>query len=259
MANPPNVEKEKDWRGLKLTPIVENEDGSNNYSAFSQKSMLDLDAAGYWKYVEGDDYNPPIIPDLLSSMQVQGLDAAGNMVAVTIPGNEAAVDTAKKSAEAWLQAEKKAHAIIVKAVPDAKLYIVRECKSAHDAWNALKNEYEPSNALTAVTIKQQIISYQCAVHDDPVNWREVMVQLYGKLRDADLYMMPDTEFTKHLVTLMSPSDAWRYCRDSLHESVRQGDVMGNPVPSKVVISRLKAEEVEKKIAPSIVSINALVT
>ncbi|KAJ6538751.1 hypothetical protein B0H10DRAFT_2170694 [Mycena sp. CBHHK59/15] len=168
--------------------------------------MLDLDAAGYWKYVE-----------------VQGLDAAGNMVAVTIPGNEAAVDTAKKSAEAWLQAEKKAHAIIVKAVPDAKLYI-------RTTWNALKNEYEPSNALTAVTIKQQIISYQCAVHDDPVNWREVMVQLYGKLRDADLYMMPDTD-------------------------VRQGDAMGNPVPSKVVISRLKAEEVEKKIAPSIVSIN----
>ncbi|KAJ7770850.1 hypothetical protein DFH07DRAFT_768592 [Mycena maculata] len=170
MANPPNTEKEKDWRGLKLTPIVENEDGSNNYSVFSQKSFLDLNAAGYWKFIAGDDYNPPVIPELIPSL-----------------------------AEAWLQTEKKAHTVLVKAIPDTKLYIVRDCKSAHDVWMTLKNEYEPSNALTAVTIKQQIIGYQCAAHDDPVNWREVMLQLYGKLREVDPFMMPDTEFAKHLI------------------------------------------------------------
>ncbi|KAJ7449452.1 hypothetical protein B0H11DRAFT_2247191 [Mycena galericulata] len=249
MANPQNVEKEKEWRGLKLTPILEDEDGSNNYSEFKQKAILDLDAAGYyWKYVAGEDYNPPVIPELLQSIQVQGIDAAGNQIAVTIPGNEAAVDAAKKNAEVWLLGDKKAHALIVKAVPSSKLYII-----------ALKNEYEPSNALTAITIKQQIISYQCSANEDPVNWRQVMIQLYGKLRDADAFMMPDTEFAKHLVTLMSLSDAWRYCRDSLRERVRQGDAMGNPVSSAYVISRMKQEEVEMKIAPSIVSINALIT
>ncbi|KAJ7238755.1 hypothetical protein B0H12DRAFT_1204254 [Mycena haematopus] len=239
MANPPNTaDKEKD--------------------EFKQKATLDLDALGYWKYIAGEDYNPPIIPDLMQSMQVQGMDATGTLVNVTIPGNEAAVNAAKKNAEAWLLADKKAHALIVKAVPNAKLYVVRDCKSAHEAWNALKNEYEPSNALTAVTIKQQIIAYQCGAGEDPVNWRQVMIQLYGKLRDADPYMMPDTEFAKHLVTLMSSSDAWRYCRDSLRERVRQGDAAGNPVSSAFVISRMKQEEVEMKIAPSIVSINALV-
>ena len=45
----------------------------------------------------------------------------------------------------------------------------------------LKNEYEPANALATVTIKQQIIRYQCGAHDDPVRWRQVMVQLYQKL------------------------------------------------------------------------------
>ncbi|KAJ7368984.1 hypothetical protein DFH08DRAFT_677106, partial [Mycena albidolilacea] len=259
MANPQNDEKEKEWRGLKLTPIVEDEDGSNNYSEFRQKATLDLDAAGYWKYVAGPDYNPPIIPDLMPSMQVQGLDAAGNLANFTMPGNEAAVNVAKKNAEAWLLADKKAHALIVKAVPSARLYLVRDCKSAHDAWTALKSEYEPSNALTAITIKQQIIAHQCDANEDPVNWRQVMIQLYGKLRDADPFMMPDIEFAKHLVTLMSPSDKWRYCRDSLREKVRQGDAMQNPVSSAYVISRLKQEEVEMKIAPSIVSINALVT
>ncbi|KAJ6506687.1 hypothetical protein C8R45DRAFT_794048, partial [Mycena sanguinolenta] len=177
---------------------------------------------------------------------------------VTMPGNEAAVDAAKKNAEAWLSGDKKAHALIVKAVPSAKLYIVRDCTSAHDAWNALKNEYEPSNALTVITIKQQIIAYQCDTNEDPVHWRQVMIQLYGKLRDADPFMMPDNEFAKHLVTLMTLSDKWRYCRDSLREKVRQGDAMKNPVSSAYVISWMKQEEVEQRIAPSIVSINALV-
>jgi len=86
-----------------------------------------------------------------------------------------------------------------------------------------------------------------------------MVQLYQKLRDADPVMMPDTEFAKHLVTLMTPSDDWRFCRDSLRDKVRQGDFMGKPLSSAAVLHRLKHEEVEMKIAPSIVSINTLVT
>jgi hypothetical protein len=100
MADTPNTEKEKEWRGLKLTPIVEDEDRSNNYSEFRQKATLDLDAAGYWNYVAGPDYDPPIIPDLMPSMQVQGLDAAGNLANFMMPGNEAVVDAAKKKAEA---------------------------------------------------------------------------------------------------------------------------------------------------------------
>ncbi|KAJ7806956.1 hypothetical protein B0H14DRAFT_3152748 [Mycena olivaceomarginata] len=227
MANPQNSEKEKEWKGLKLTPIVEDEDGLNNYSEFKAKATLDLDAAGYWKYIAGPEYNPPIIPNLMASMQVQGLDAAGNLANFTMPGNEAVVNAAKKNTEVWLLADKKAHALIVKAVPSARLYLVRNCKSAHDAWMALKREYEPPNALTAITIKQQIIAYRCDASEDPVNWRQ------------------------HLVTLMSSSDKWRYCRDALREKVRQGDAMQNPVSSTYVISRLKEEEVEMQIAPSI--------
>ncbi|KAJ7138414.1 hypothetical protein C8R43DRAFT_893319, partial [Mycena crocata] len=258
-GNQNNTDKEKEWKGIKLTPIKEEEDGSNNYSKFKQKSMLDLDAAGYWQYVDGVDYNPPAIPELKPSQQVQGIDATGATVTITIPGNETVVAAAKKQAEAWLSADKKAHAIIVKAVPVQKLYVLRDCKSAHDAWMALKNEYEPANALTAVTIKQQIIGFQCGDRDDPVHWRQVMVQLHQKLRDADPTMMPDSEFAKHLVTLMTQSDDWRYCRDWLRDRVRQGEMMGTPYSSAAVLQRLKHEEVEKKIAPSIVSINALVT
>ncbi|KAJ7636479.1 hypothetical protein FB45DRAFT_1138151 [Roridomyces roridus] len=84
-----------------------------------------------------------------------------------------------------------------------------------------------------------------------------IVQLYQKLRDTDPVMMPDNEFAKHLVTLMTPSEAWRYCRDTLRDKVRQGEAMQTPVSSAAVLQRLKTEEVEMGIAPSMIAINAL--
>jgi len=73
-TNQSSVVKEKEWKGIKLTPIKEEEDGTNNFNEFKQKSQLELDAAGYWQYVDGLDYNPLVIPELRQSQQVQGLD-----------------------------------------------------------------------------------------------------------------------------------------------------------------------------------------
>ena len=145
------------------------------------KSQLELDAAGYWQYINGPDYDPLVIPVLKQSQQVQGLDNTGETVTIMIPGNEVAVENAKNEAEAWLLTDKRAHAIIIKAVPVERLYVVHDCKSAHDVWITLKNKYEHANALMAVTIKQQIIGYECGAHNNPVHWRQIMVQLYQKL------------------------------------------------------------------------------
>ncbi len=50
---------DEDWEGLKLTPIREEEDGSNNYSEFKLRAKLDLAAAGYWRseYLPSADKN----------------------------------------------------------------------------------------------------------------------------------------------------------------------------------------------------------
>ncbi|KAF9041077.1 hypothetical protein BDZ89DRAFT_1060368 [Hymenopellis radicata] len=220
---------EEEWPYLKLTPIREEEDGSNNYNEFKQRSILDLDAAGYWRYVDGPDYDPPVIPELRPSLQVQALDSAGTSTTITVPGNEADVAAAKKQAEPWLSADKKAHAIIVRAVPAEKLYVVWGCKSAHDTWRALKDEYEFTNVFTAVMIQQLLVGYQCGEDEDPVRWRQVMVQLYQRLCDVDPNVMPDTLFAQHLL-----------------------------LSSAAVLERLKHEEVHLKIDPFIVSVNALV-
>ncbi|KAJ3722486.1 hypothetical protein C8R42DRAFT_641850 [Lentinula raphanica] len=251
------TDEAKDWKHINLLPIRQAEDGSNNYNEFKRKSMFELDAAGYWKFIDGPDYNPPQIPVLQPTREMRGLDLAGNPTTIRIPGNEAEVQAARDRAKVWLEGDKKALAIIVKAVPVERLYLLEECSSAHAAWKALKNEYEPTNTLSALTIMQQIIGNQCKPEDDPVAWLEIMIRLYSRLRDADPKMMSDWDFAKHLITLMTRDENWRYCRDELRNKLRVAEIAGRPFPSQTVIRRLKDEEVELGIAPYVASLNTI--
>ena len=76
--------------------IKEEEDVTNNFNEFKPKSKLKLDAAGYWKYIDGLEYNSSVIPELKISQQIQGLDGTEVTVTITILGNEAIVAGAKK-------------------------------------------------------------------------------------------------------------------------------------------------------------------
>ncbi|KAK6993022.1 hypothetical protein R3P38DRAFT_2568165, partial [Favolaschia claudopus] len=235
-----SADNEKEWRGIKLTSIVENEDGSNNYAEFRTKSKYKLNAAGYWKYIEGDDYQPPVIPKLVQSETHTGFDTDGNEVTIQTRGNEVEVNVAKKNAEAWLTQDKRALAIIVEAVPVTKLYAVEDCKSAHDAWIALRDEFEPTNVLLAVTLKSQITSLMCTTN--PVAWRVEMLEKYHRLRRADATMLPDHEFAKCLITNMSQGDKWQFCRDSLLDDMTNSEKGGKPLTSSFVLARLQREE-----------------
>ncbi|KAJ3724662.1 hypothetical protein C8R42DRAFT_458324 [Lentinula raphanica] len=250
-------ERKKDWGVIALTPIWEAEDGTNNYSEFKLKSKLELDAAGYWKYIEGAEHDTPSIPKLQPAREVQELDSTGARITVRIPGNEAEVKAAQKRVRSWLDGDKKALAIIVKAVPMEKLYLVEDCTSARAAWKALKTEYEPSNPILTLTILQRIIGNQCQPGDDPVAWLEVMIRLYSRLRDADPKIMPDWDFAKHLIMLMTRDEKWRYCRDELRNRLRIAAASGSTLSSQFVIRRLKEEGIEQGIGPSVASINAI--
>lgn len=83
-----NNKEKSDWKKISLTPIKEDEDGSNNYNEFRTKSTLDLDAAGYWKFIDGPEYDPPSIPELKPSTTAEGLNDLGEKVTVRIPGNK---------------------------------------------------------------------------------------------------------------------------------------------------------------------------
>lgn len=47
--------REKEWKGIKVASIKEDEDGTNNFNESKQKSQLDFDADGYWIYIDGLD------------------------------------------------------------------------------------------------------------------------------------------------------------------------------------------------------------
>ena len=93
--------------------------------------------------------------------------------------------------------------------------------------------------------------------NDPVHWREVMVLLFQKLQNIDAHTMSDSEFAKNLIALMTERADWRYCRDSLRAKLREADKTGLPLTSAEVLATFREEEVERGIAPAIVSINAL--
>ncbi|KIK66252.1 hypothetical protein GYMLUDRAFT_239237 [Collybiopsis luxurians FD-317 M1] len=111
----------------------------------------------------------------LGHPQVQGITQT-----VTIPGNEMEVKAAKEKAKMWLDGDKKVLTIIAKAVLVTKLYLIKDCTSAHATWKALQNEYEPHNTLSALVIMQQIIGNQCQPSDDPVAWLEAADKVKGR-------------------------------------------------------------------------------
>ncbi|KAF9075263.1 hypothetical protein BDP27DRAFT_1315787 [Rhodocollybia butyracea] len=239
-----------------LIPIKEKEDGSNNYAQFKFRSTCYLRAVGYLKYIE--DSNPPVIPKLCPPHRIQGLDAAGNNKTITIPSNEVEVANAEANAKHWRAEDQEVLALIVQAVPVEKRYVVNDCHTAHEAWEALRNEYEFPNKLIAMDIMRQMIGMPCGQGDDPVRWLCTMRQLRSKLCAASMDLMPDSEYAVHLVMLMSKDPEWRYCRDSLLHDLVTASAEGRPLSSSVVIERLRDKEIDLGIAPCLISIKNLV-
>ncbi|KAF9023451.1 hypothetical protein BDP27DRAFT_1249072, partial [Rhodocollybia butyracea] len=247
-----------DWKRITFTPIKENPDRSNNFSEFKHKATVKLQAHDLWQFIGGDGYNPPVIPPLSQTHRVQGLDTSGNPVDITLQGNEPAVALAKQIYNDWLETDKHLLSLINDAVPIQKTWVIQKCKSSHDAWNALCKEFEPHNSLTAMNLNQQISTFSCQPSADPAAWLEVMLQLYGKLCQADPTLMSDFEFAKMLITHMSKDEAWRYCQSELRAKLVTAQETGVPLSSSVVVSRLRSEEIHHGIAPSVKEIQNLV-
>jgi hypothetical protein len=84
-----------------------------------------------------------------------------------------------------------------------------------------------------------------------------MVELYSRLRTVDPNMLPDSEFVKHLVILMTNAAEWRFCRYQLRESLRVAEQLRHPMTSAAVIQQMIDEEVEMGVAPSVTAIMAV--
>jgi hypothetical protein len=238
MSNPSTDTNSK---RLELVKIIDNGE-INNYAEFEIKSKYELDAHDLWKYIDGPESTAPAIPRLIKAKTMKGRDVNGVEHTITIPGNEDDVKRAKDDAEPWMAENKKTLALIVKAVPVAKLYLVKDCSTAKEAWNALKSEYRPSNSIRATTRKQDILGYNFQPGWNPTKWRMDMQKMYNELTDADPNTMTDNEFARHLITMMPRTGDWQYLASELAQDIHKADAQNKVLSSKWVMEKLRDED-----------------
>lgn len=227
---------------IKLTKIDDNEEG-NNYMEFADKSKFKLDAIGLWKFIDGQFDTQPIVPALITGTTVTGTDVDGTVRTITTAGNEDAVKKATKDAEPWWTTNKRILSLIVDAVPSHKLYIVRDCKTAKEAWDALRQHYKPSNQIRATHMKTQLNSFVYQPQMSPEKWLSTMQNMYNELCDLDPSgkMMTDDQFARQLIEQMPQEDEWRTIASTLMNKLRESDGDGTKLTSKYVMGELREE------------------
>ncbi|KAF9071300.1 hypothetical protein BDP27DRAFT_1219291, partial [Rhodocollybia butyracea] len=222
----------------------------NNFLEFKHKASIKLKAWKLWKYIGGDEYKPPVIPKLVPSQRIQGRDNSGNIVDVTLQGNNTEVAIAEHLHAKWLENNRLLLSLINEAVPYQKSYVLQKCHTSHDAWNkdGHESEYEPNNSLIVMNFNQQISTFLCQPGADPTEWLQVMLELYGKLCAANSTLMSDSEFAEILITHMLKDEKWRYSQD-LQTQLQLAQQTSMPLTSSTVVSVLRSEHINRGLAP----------
>ncbi len=74
------------------------------------------------------------------------------------------------------------------------MHLVKCYVFAKQAWEALQNEYQPTNSMRATWLKQTILTYLPAPGYDTVKWQDNMLCMFNELTDVDPTAMSDHEF-----------------------------------------------------------------
>jgi hypothetical protein len=195
---------------IHLTPLIVNLNGTNNYQEFAFKGRKDFDVAGYWKYVGGPEYSKPVISDLVPATRQLGRLDNGEEHVFT---NEAAVEAARKEHKSWFEGDQTVLALIIKAVLGTHLHIIHSCKSSKTVWDALQKKFAPINLITAIALKQFIVSNKCG--SDIPTWLDKMEQAWDNLQLANPKMITHGEYAGHIVTLMTDDPEWQSAKDNV--------------------------------------------
>jgi hypothetical protein len=223
---------------IKLEKLLD--DGTtNNFGGCEIKWKSKLDAFNLWKYIEG---KCPDFPELREDEVRKGVKS-GTTEEVTFitKGNREAYDKFMKDNQPWLDGNKRALSAIIDAIPDHKLYLVKDVKYAADAWKKLRAEYKPMNARTIVQLKQELMGTRCASHSssDIERWLVWMIGKRQSLLDADPNVMSDIEFARHIITLMLLTGKWTYLGNELSRAMIKGTLDNQKLSSSGVIASLR--------------------
>jgi hypothetical protein len=98
-------------------PKITDNGTDNNFGEWETQSYHKLRDWDMLKYVEGPDSLPPIIPTLRHTTSHRGINEAGRLSTIHIPGNEEEYEDAVRRAVPWMNGNNSALARIVAAVP----------------------------------------------------------------------------------------------------------------------------------------------
>jgi hypothetical protein len=223
---------------IKLEKLLD--DGTtNNFGGCEIKWKSKLDAFDLWKYIDG---KRPDFPELREDEVRKGVKS-GTTEEVTFitKGNRETYDKFMKDNQPWLDGNKRALSAIIDAIPDHKLYLVKDVKYAADAWKKLRAEYKPTNTQTIVQLKQELMGTRCASHSssDVERWLVWMIGKRQSLLDADPNAMSDVEFAQHIITLMPLTGKWTYLGNELSRAMIKGTLDNQKLTSSGVIVSIR--------------------
>ena len=174
-------------------PKLEDADGVNNYGEWKTKAELQLLSWDLLKYVTGPESSPPIIPDLHPSFIQRGSDPAdptGALKLFRVHGNATERNQALDDAKPWMTQNNTALSKIVNAVPKSQMHAVKGIIYAREAWNNLRDLYQPLNSMLAEVSLGDLHSYRCTPTMDVSVWLNDLQGLTSLLSTWTLMLVP---------------------------------------------------------------------
>jgi hypothetical protein len=228
---------------IRLEKLVDNGSGGNNYGGCEVKWKAKLSAYKLWKYI-ADPRPESLNIKLREDVRTRGIrEGTTEEVVFVKKGNREAWEKAQKDNEPWLDGNRQALSAIVEALPDHKLYLVKDAEYASDAWKAVKEEYKPMNARTIVLTKQELLGTKCPSRNssDVQKWITYMITQRQALQDADSNAFGDEEFVRHLIMLGPTGGEWTYMSTDLAKALLSGELNGKKLTSQAVINAYKEQ------------------
>lgn len=215
-------------------PRLKSDTKRNNYAEWSAKAEKALDDMGLLEVITGPT---PVEPELVKERIVEFTDAEGKLVKGKTKGNQEVIDRFKEENKGWIAKNKRALRWITNSVSGSTITLVRNCKTAREAWENLRTEFRPTNIILASNLRRKIISYVCDEGMNINDWIMNMRRLYDDLVDVDPNAMKDEDFGRTLLDLLPlTSSTWRNFLSGQRE-----DLTKPGTRSRVIIEAIKTE------------------
>ena len=228
----------------KLIKLVDDGKDRNNFGEWKIQTEIDLLSWDLLKYVTGPLSKPPDIPSLRKPTTLRGVDDGGQEKLFQIAGNAEQRQKLLEDAQPWMIKNNIALSKISKSISGPQKYIIRGLHYASQAWDALIEHYQTSNAAKATALTSDIHACRCSSSTDVGEWLKQIQSLYNDLTDLDPNGLPDRDFAIITINNLPQTAEWRSFATGLRQRVNAYDHNKPnriPITSKEFLTAIRNE------------------